>query len=66
MSGDDNTTDKCEPFPRALREEFDGIKPHKRKAYETPAQRSEHARQASLTRWTRFREEDELDRDDPE
>jgi hypothetical protein len=30
--------------PRAWREEFDGIKPYKRRMYESPQQRSRHAR----------------------
>jgi len=51
-------TDERQPIPRAWREEFDNIKPYKRIARETSAQRSEHARKASLARWSRFREED--------
>ena len=42
-----------QPVPRAWREEFDRLRPIRPIAYETPAQRSEHARQASLARWSK-------------
>jgi hypothetical protein len=45
-----------QPVPRAWREEFDGIKPYKRRMYESPEQRHEHARLASLARWAQARE----------
>src|SRR6266436_270696 len=41
------------PIPRAWREEFDGLKPIRPIAYESPAERSEHARKASLARWAK-------------
>ena len=50
-----NDTEDEQPVPRAWREEFDGIKPYKRRMYESPEQRSEHARLASLARWARAR-----------
>jgi hypothetical protein len=53
------TDDERQPIPRAWREEFDNIKPYKRIARETPAQRSERIRKTNLVRWAKFREEDE-------
>jgi hypothetical protein len=50
MSTDDEQPER-EPIPRALREEFDGLKPHRPHSYESPEERREHARKASLTRW---------------
>jgi hypothetical protein len=55
----DKDNDRRQTTPRALLEEFDGLKPAQPIAYESPEQRSEHARKASRTRWAQFREEDD-------
>ena len=60
MSTSHDEKPEHEPAPRAWREEFDGVKPvQPRRKYESAADRSEHARKASLARWAKFREEDE-------
>jgi hypothetical protein len=43
MTSDDEQPER-QTVPRAWREEFDGIKPIRPRSYESPEQRSEHAR----------------------
>jgi hypothetical protein len=55
MNDADEQPDRGPAIPRAWREEFDGFKPIKPRAYEAPAERSERARKASLARWMKRR-----------
>jgi hypothetical protein len=55
----DENDDRRQPIDRALREEFDGIKPYEPRRYESREERNEHARRASLARWTQVSVSDE-------